>query len=114
MALYDPNEFPEAEAQDFTLADVLAWARTKPAGEEYCYTDPFNCAMCRFLRETGRAQVPWVVWDRWGDDAAGGASHTFDRGVFDAISKRCETRSNGSGMWTFGGLADRLEKALAR
>lgn len=38
----------------FTIADVLAWARTKPAGERYSYCDPFGCAVAQFGRDTGR------------------------------------------------------------
>lgn len=45
---------------DFTVADVLAWARTKPADERYSYADPANCALCHFLRDTGRSSDPLV------------------------------------------------------
>jgi hypothetical protein len=45
---------------DFTVADVLAWARTKQADEGYYYDSPFRCALCQFLRDTGRAQEPIV------------------------------------------------------
>jgi hypothetical protein len=54
-------------ATDFTISDVLAWARTKPAIGEFDYFDNTNCALCQFLRETGRATAPIVYgWD-WTD-----------------------------------------------
>lgn len=37
---------------DFTISDVLAWARTKPADERYNFIDAANCALGCFLRET--------------------------------------------------------------
>jgi hypothetical protein len=49
---------------DFTIADVLVWARTKPADEAYNYVDARDCALCQFLRETGRVASPSVnAWD---------------------------------------------------
>jgi hypothetical protein len=39
---------------DFTIADVLAWARTKPADESYNFISPRNCAVAQFGRATGR------------------------------------------------------------
>jgi hypothetical protein len=44
----------DAVMSDFTIADVLAWARTKPADERYDFTDCNGCAVARFGRETGR------------------------------------------------------------
>jgi hypothetical protein len=43
---------------DFTIADVLAWARTKPADESYSYGSNTDCALCQFVRETGRVRQP--------------------------------------------------------
>jgi hypothetical protein len=64
-------------AADFTIADVLEWARTKPADEVYYYYDSFDCALCQFLKGTQRAERPRVkphsvdavgFWqDDWGD-----------------------------------------------
>lgn len=88
MSLYDPNEHPT-----FAVADILAWARTKPAGEVYRFTDINNCAVSQFGRETGR---DWLVGDY--------ASAFAPRGVFIAA---------GTAPFTFGGFADRLE-ALAK
>jgi hypothetical protein len=56
---------------DFTVADVLAWARAKPAAERYNYGDPRNCALCHFLRDTGRASIPTVSQlFGWGESGA--------------------------------------------
>jgi hypothetical protein len=91
---------------DFTIADVLAWARTKPADEHYRYNDNTNCALCQFLRETGRARAPsagsvtWADWEsgipyrgRWID-------HPIPQEIGRAV---CRVR-------TFGDLVEQLEK----
>lgn len=36
---------------DFTIADVLAWARTKPADEPYKFSSPKDCALGQYARE---------------------------------------------------------------
>jgi hypothetical protein len=51
---------------DFTIADVLAWARTKPADSPYDYGSTNNCALCQFLRETERADTPVAGGLTWG------------------------------------------------
>lgn len=62
MALYDPNEFPEARSDtEALLAAFLAWARTKPADLEYCYYDADDCAVSQFGRETGRNHLVRVI-----------------------------------------------------
>jgi hypothetical protein len=38
---------------DFTIADVLAWARTKPADEAYDYFNCRECALAQFSRHIG-------------------------------------------------------------
>jgi hypothetical protein len=86
-------------ATDFTIADVLAWARTKPAGQAYSYMDIFNCALCQFLRETGRAREPQVGGYDWRDTAVPGSTRTpFDERLKAPL---CGT--------TFGQLVKRLE-----
>lgn len=98
MALYDPKEFPnEVETTtDFTLADVLAWARTKPADEGYNYTNFEACAVAQFGLATGRPHLA------------------------DLSSNDIELQCRGLGWvacthpWTFGAFADRLEQAMAR
>lgn len=66
MSLYDPGEFPSevptqkidaAPSLDFTVADVLAWARTKPADEAYNYCDENNCAIAQFGKATKRPHL---------------------------------------------------------
>lgn len=99
MALYDPNEFPQEveTTKDFTLADVLAWARTKPADERYSYCNADNCAVAQFGRETGRP-------------------HLIDIGFLALEDWDLNEAAQGDGdasTWTFGAFADRLEKALA-
>jgi hypothetical protein len=41
-------------APDFTIQEVLAWARTKPADEAYDYGDSFTCALAKFGKATNR------------------------------------------------------------
>jgi hypothetical protein len=97
VALYDPNEFPETEVtQDFTLADVLAWARTKPADEEYRYEDSHYCAVAQFGRATGRPRLIGV-----------GTSFEIDK-FCPGLGKAAV-----SGNLTFGAFTKRLESALA-
>jgi hypothetical protein len=81
---------------DFTVADVLAWARTKSGSYEYL--DNTNCALCQFLRETGREHRPYVTGYHWGSVKAP---------LFTVIPRElqgplCEG--------TFAGLVARLEK----
>jgi hypothetical protein len=52
---------------DFTIADVLAWARTKPADEAYNYNCNGRCAIGQFLSATGRASDPNVGNATWDD-----------------------------------------------
>jgi hypothetical protein len=42
---------------DFTIADVLAWARTKPADEAYNWMEPANCAIAQFGKATNRPHL---------------------------------------------------------
>lgn len=97
---------------DFTIADVLAWARTKPADERYNYSDNTNCALCQFLRETGRAVSPTVVPYFGADDPEGGWRDTEDgdlRQYGAALDDAVRGSSDGR-RWTFGALVKRLEK----
>lgn len=106
MALYDPNEFPAEVTTDFTLADVLAWARTKPVGETYYYSSCGHCAIAQFLKETGRAELPEVELDGAWIDAIGDGNGYAPEAVNSAA------REYGPGA-TFGAFAKRLESALA-
>lgn len=44
-------------ATDFAIADVLEWARTKPAEERYSYCDSTRCALAQFGKATGRPEL---------------------------------------------------------
>lgn len=94
MALYDPKEFPnEVETTtDFTLADVLACARTKPADEAYDYWDTHNCACGQYAKHIGA--VP-------GTGVRPRIEELFTAYAFDFPH-------------TFGTFADRLEQAMSR
>lgn len=97
MALYDPNEAPAEAKAGFTLAELLAWAKTKPADEPYDYCDSRSCALAQFGLATGRSYLAGKngtsVLNAWRElrDAACGPGHD-----------------------TFGLLVTRLEKALAQ
>jgi hypothetical protein len=87
-------------ANDFTVADVLAWARTKPADEEYDFCDPGNCAIAQFGRETGRAGL---------SNLACFELEAVRPGLLDALNPGYTHRC---GFYSYGGLVERLE-ALA-
>lgn len=97
---------------NFTIADVLAWARTKPADESYDYASHNNCALCQFVKETGRVAFPSL-----GGNHGSGATLQDMRtwktvGVIpDAICKAANP-GLGEDAKTFGGLAKRLEALL--
>jgi hypothetical protein len=82
---------------DFTIADVLAWARTKPADEVYCYINAGGCAVAQFGAETNRPELVGVglilsLGKRW---------------LYDAVSP-----PDGMDHDTFGALVARLEALL--
>lgn len=94
---------------DFSVADVLAWARTKPADGSYTYADASNCALCQFLRDTGRAGSPSVDPDSYGDLSATDwhVRKPLPAGANDAALGRDEFGIPG--RLTFGALVARLE-----
>ena len=106
---------------DFTISDVLAWARTKPADERYDYSDGSNCALCQFLDETGRAANPRVdMWQlssagQWYDADAPDAGAQYPAIMEPALNGGCGFSKAGEPLddaWTFGGLVERLEKLI--
>jgi len=92
---------------DFTVADVLAWARTKPTGDAYDYMKSRDCALCQFLRDTGRAERPRVIPQRYTDDSG---DHELPEWA-DCVSLGAGEAFNDdvSERWTFGRLVKRLE-----
>lgn len=92
-------------AQDFTVAELLAWARTKPAGERYDYGDVNNCALCQFLRETGRESNPSVGGESY---YLSGRRVTLPEDIGDAVLAAGDYDDFGN-RWTFGRLVKRLE-----
>jgi hypothetical protein len=93
MALYDPGEFPSETvvSPDFTVADVLAWARTKPSGEDYNFRDARNCALAQFGIATGRRHLVGV-----------GEVDAKYPAIYGAVNPLEDD-------FTFGGLVKRLE-----
>jgi hypothetical protein len=81
---------------DFTIADVLVWARTKPADEAYDFYDASVCAIAQFGEATGRQRLIDLSDLTAGDEAAG-----LPLGLSDAVI---------GGDWTFGALVERLER----
>jgi hypothetical protein len=76
---------------DFTIADVLAWARTKPATQRYDYVNFNECALAQYSRHIGVS-----IFSRARIDAENG-----DLG--DAAQ---------DGERTFGAFVERLERLL--
>lgn len=96
MALYDPTPQVEvAPSPDFTIADVLAWARTKPVGGEYDFCDAGYCAVAQFGRATGRR-------------------HLIDLDSADLKAYNPDVANAAAEFpWTFGALVGRLERLSA-
>lgn len=89
-------------ATDFTISDVLIWARTKPAGETYCYSSNGQCALAQFLRDTGRAVNPSVNPYSWRDEANLIERHEYQEVLNAAVQTHWTNDS------TFGALVVRL------
>ena len=93
---------PAKVSPDFSVQDVLAWALTKPADEEYDYCSQGDCVIARFLKETGRAADPVVIFRSWRDGERP-ERHSFD--------DRIRYAANNSGVnWTLGAFAARLRE----
>ena len=97
-------------ATDFTIRDVLEWARTKPADGRYNYNSNENCALCQFLRETGRAKFPTLGSTFWSDWELG--YYQGEEGPILNIPREIDKAAHADEVpshWTFGGLVSRLE-----
>lgn len=88
-------------SNDFSVADVLAWARTKPAGEPYQFVNAGVCALGQYARAHGWSEAQarcgsyevYVSDDlRWAANPCGpvGTSKTLWGGTFGQFVKRLE------------------------
>lgn len=93
MALYDPTPRETIVSPEFSVAEFLAWARTKPADQPYGVTVPDHCALGQFGQATGRP----CLAEYYDPDQC---LSTF--GLNDALGF-------SGGSLTFGALAKRLE-----
>lgn len=91
---------------DFTIADVLAWARTKPADEAYDYCSNGHCAIAQFLIETGRSAAPRVGGNLYDKGAPWQDHNNQRRWIAPAIASAASDLRDE----TFGAFAKRLEK----
>ena len=92
-----------ANQADFTIREVLDWARTKPAEQTYNFCDTDHCAVAQFGRETERPHLIGV-----------GDLQPISRELWQAVihqGKRPQQSFSDAG-WTFGALAQRLEALL--
>jgi hypothetical protein len=83
-------------ASDFTISDVLAWARTKPADEAYDFCNAQTCAIAQFGKDTGRGELVGLL------------SLQLDEACPGLLSAVHPMR----GASTFGALAERLQAML--
>jgi hypothetical protein len=91
-------------SSDFTISDVLEWARTKPADERYDYVSSCRCALAQFLiatRDPNARAFPGSWIDGLGQD------HPLDSRIDDAAQGSCPNDR------TFGKLVERLEELSA-
>jgi hypothetical protein len=105
-APFDPAYGDVVEAPtvspDFTVADVLAFARSKPADEAYDYEDPCCCALGQFIRDALGT-----------DDYCLGNLTVAIGGVCRPIPSTLH-KALRFGDWTFGALVKRLEAIAYR
>ena len=85
---------------DFSVSDVLAWARTRPADELYDFGDADNCAIAQFGRATDRPHLVGV------------SSNIFTPELRRALHPGTAERGCSIGFYRFGGLVTRLEALL--
>lgn len=96
---------------DFSIADVLKWARTKPADGGYYYGDCNDCALCHFLIDTGRSKAPQVSPYLSPEDSTAGWRHEgqdySERRHYPYVLEDALATAH-----TYGELADLLEAIL--
>ena len=85
-------------ANDFSIAEFLAWCRTKPADEDYNYINSEECALAQFGRSTGRAELV-------------GAGGTKLLSEWDELHEALNPIKTRPRVWghTYGELVERLE-----
>jgi hypothetical protein len=81
---------------DFTIEELLAFARSKPADERYDFCDAGFCAIAQFGRATNR---PHLI-------------NLGDIGIYSEPVRLAVMASGCSTDWTFGKLAVRLSVLL--
>lgn len=82
---------------DFSVADVLAWARTKPADERYDFTDSTQCAIAQFGAATNRPELCNLL------------SRQLQNAVGTDLFFAAVATGGNSSEWTFGAFVKRLE-----
>ena len=94
----------------FTLQGLHDWLETQDPSTEYDYTDPQDCLLCRFLRDTGNAREPWVDPMMWSDSLT---EHT--RSFSRYLPSHVNEVSNGvlRSDWTYGAALARAKELLA-
>lgn len=93
-----------AEENEHALVQAfLAWAKTKPADEEYSYMDNCGCAYAQFLIATDRAKAPNVGGSEWSDEEGDGRGIPIPRALVNSLVRFPDA---------FGALASRVEAAL--
>jgi hypothetical protein len=85
---------------------LLAWARKQPADATYSYFSCGECALARFLKDTGICDNPMVGGLTWGP-RYGAWSDRSD--ISEAVRHALSDDDDGN---TYGALADRLAAAL--
>jgi hypothetical protein len=81
-------------AADFTIADVIEWARTKPPSERYDFGNSGNCVIAQFGKATGRGCLLNLGPAR--------LLYTVGHDLYSAAIGNC----------TFGGFVKALEKRV--
>jgi hypothetical protein len=94
MVLRERDDAMKSMIEQF--ADFVA---SKPADEEYTYSDNYGCAFCQFLDWSG-IKHDGVGGDYW--SGGDGAEHPMDFRLHRSLSSRPHT---------FGALAERLRTA---
>jgi hypothetical protein len=108
MYLQDKSFNPgvvEAPGDPFTLPHLIAWMRTKPADEVYCFVDNGECLIAQYISHLGYGEpnvgpfmfvakyegkrVSKELPDHWNDIANGyGKPHTFGAALSRALALR--------------------------